>query len=303
MKKFLAILFLGFLLCSNALALTVDEAIKKFFTDRKLDPIEGIWIHKEGFTQAFVKEGRNYYRYMIEHKYDHIWPSGSKGEYPIRKTSTEKVYADQATIYNLENIDERATGGRTLIIENINFIKIMYSRGCWSQGRCWTPWESHYIRNWPDDFHSHNASIKDENESVVRWHKVAISKDKELTSYVDRKSMKKRGDIVFFTQLDSLKKGIVIEEGTTAYSAIVKLEGNCTNNAMRFLKSVYYQKNMAKGKIIYTDNSISEWERYEPGTVLGIVLDYVCTKTKTKDFEEENVLPDSSEKESEDDWF
>ena len=175
MKKFLAILFLGFLLCSNALALTVDEAIKKFFTDRKLDPIEGIWIHKEGFIQAFVKEGRDYYRYMIEHKYDHIWPSGSKGEYPIRKTSTEKVYADQTTVYNLENINERATGSRTLIIENINFIKTMYSRGCWSQGRCWTPWESHYIRNWPDDFHAHNANI--ENESVVKWYKVAISKD------------------------------------------------------------------------------------------------------------------------------
>ena len=72
---------------------------------------------------------------------------------------------------------------------------------------------------------------------------------------------------------------------------------------MRFLRSVYYQKKMAKGKIILTDNSISEWESYEPGSVLGIVLDYVCTKTKTKDFKEENDQPDSSEKETEDDWF
>ena len=128
-------------------------------------------------------------------------------------------------------------------------------------------------------------------------------RDKEITSYVDRKSMKKKGDRVFYTQLDSLQKGIVIEEGTTAYSAIEKLEGNCTNNAMRFLKSVFYQGKMAKGKIIYTDNSISDWESYEPGTVLGIVLDYVCSKAKPKDFQEENVQSDSLEEESEDNWF
>ena len=33
---------------------------------------------------------------------------------------------------------------------------------------------------------------------------------------------------------------------------------------MRFLRSVYYQKKMAKGKIILTDNSISEWVKNDP---------------------------------------
>ena len=166
--------------------------------------------------------------------------------------------------------------------------------------------EGTFIRNWPTDFNEHNAKIENENEGKYitkkKWFKVAVSKDGELTSYVDRKSMKKKGYKVFYYQLDSLEKGIEME-GVTAYSAIEKLEGNCGNNSARFLSSVYYQKKMGKGKIIYTDNSTSEWEIYEPGTVLGIVLDYVCTKTKTKDFKEENAHPDSSEKETEDDWF
>ena len=199
-----------------------------------------------------------------------------------------------AEVVEKEKKRKESTG--TLILEHENFGKDHIDKYAANP-------DGTLIRNWPTDFNVYNAKIEKENESVVKWYKVAISKDKEITSYVDRKSMKKKGDRVFFTQLNSLKKRIVIEEGETAYSSIEKLEGNCTNNEVKFLKSVFYQGKMAKGKIIYTDNSISEWERYEPGTVLWIVLDYVCTKTKTKDFEEENVQPDSSEKESEDDWF
>ena len=36
---------------------------------------------------------------------------------------------------------------------------------------------------------------------------------------------------------------------------------------------------------------------------MGLVLEYVCSKAKPKDFQEENVQSDSLEEESEDDWF
>ena len=41
---------------------------------------------------------------------------------PIRKASGGKIYTDQTTIYNLRDTTQRAIGGRTLIMENINFI-------------------------------------------------------------------------------------------------------------------------------------------------------------------------------------
>ena len=192
---------------------------------------------------------------------------------------------------------ETSTG--TLVLKNNNFAERTIDQYAANP-------EGTFIRNWPTDFNEHNAKIENESESKYitkkKWYKVAVSKDGELTSYVDHKSMKKKGYKVFYNQLDSLEKGIEME-GVTAYSAIEKLEGNCSNNSARFLRSVYYQKKMGKGKIIYTDNSISEWEIYELSSVLGIVLDYVCSNTKTKDFKEENDQPDSSEKETEDDWF
>ena len=177
MKKLLGIVVLSLFWCNVSLALTVDEAINKFFKNRQLDPIEGIWTHKEGFVQAFVKEGNSYYRYMIEHKYDHIWPSGSKGQYPIRKASGGKIYTDQTTIYNLRDTTQRAIGGRTLIMENINFITIMYDRGCWSNNKCWGEWESHYIRNWPNDLYAYNQN---NNNNKSEKPKVDLPDDSEI---------------------------------------------------------------------------------------------------------------------------
>ena len=311
MKKFLATAFfiLAMLNSSNATSYetsspywstsktgptSMDQAIEMFFKDRKLDPLEGVWTASHWGLIAIVKDGEVYKEYVISVGY-----SGLNGthEATYLKTASPKVFTFFTRISWEDGswyVFKTSTG--TLILKNNNFAETTVDQyAAIPQGTL--------IRNWPTDFNAYNAKIESESESVVEWYKVAISKDKEITSYVDRKSMKKKGDRVSFTQLDSLQKGIVTEEGVTAYSAIEKLEGNCTNNAMRFLKSVFYQGKMAKGKIIYTDNSISDWERYEPETVLGIVLDYVCTKTKTKGFEEENVQPDSSEEESEDDWF
>ena len=156
---------------------------------------------------------------------------------------------------------------------------------------------------------SQAMSTETEYITKKKWHKVAISKDGELTSYVNRKSVKRNGDRVTYIQLNSLEKGIERESGETVYSVIETTEVNCTNNEARFLKSVFYQGKMGKGKIIQRDNSITEWEYFEKSSVMGIVLNYVCTKMKVKnlkpDIAKEDILPDTSEsvKESEDDWF
>ena len=310
MKKFLVTGFfiLAMLNCSNATSYetsspywstsktgptSMDQAIEMFFKDRKLDPLEGVWTESNWGLVAIVKDGEVYKEYVIS-----VGHSGLNGthEATYLKTASPKMFTFFTRISWEDGswyVFKTSTG--TLILKHNNFAErtidqyAKYPHGT-------------LIRNWPTDFNAYNAKIENENESVVKWYKVAISKDKEITSYVDRKSMKKKGDRVFFTQLDSLKKGITVE-GVTAYSSIETLEGNCTNNVVRFLKTVFYQGKMAKGKIIYTDNSISDWERYEPGTVLGIVLDYVCSKAKPKDFQEENVQSDSLEEESEDNWF
>ena len=276
---------------------SIDQAIEMFFKDRKLDIVEGIWSSQDWGLVAIVKDGSVYKEYNITVQYEDLNGTWHRTLLP---TASPKVFTFfTQIIWPDGNWYKFSTSTGTLILEHENFGKDYIDQYAANP-------EGTLIRNWPTDFNEHNAKIENENESKYitkkKWYKVAVSKDGELTSYVDRKSIKKKGNKVIYYQLDSLEKGIDIE-GDVAYSAIEKLEGNCGNNSARFLSSVYYQKKMGKGKIIYTDNSISEWEIYEPGSVLGIVLDYVCTKTKTKDFKEENVQPDSSEKETEDDWF
>jgi len=164
--KYILCILLTFFSINISFALTVDEAIEKYFTGRALDPIEGIWIHQQGYITAFVKEGRVYEKYTIMHKYDHMYPSGEKAEYPIRKAGTEGVYADLIEMYNMRNISETAIESRTLILEDENFIKTYTDgTGCFPDGRCFDPSEGYFIRNWPDDIFAHNSKFND-NESV-----------------------------------------------------------------------------------------------------------------------------------------
>ena len=67
MKKLLGIVVLGLLLSGNAYALTQQEAIDQYLKDRKLDPIEGIWVFTEaGSTQVTYKINNEYICRVIQ---------------------------------------------------------------------------------------------------------------------------------------------------------------------------------------------------------------------------------------------
>ena len=310
MKKFLGTAFFIFAMlnCSNATSIEYEtsspywstskigptsmrQAIEMFFKDRKLDPLEGVWTASNWGLVAIVKDGEIYKGYDIS--VGHSGLNGTHGRTYL-KTASPDVFTFFTRISWKDGswyVFKTSTG--TLILKNNNFAEdnidqyAKYPHGT-------------LIRNWPTNLNAHNNKIK--SESTVKWKKISESKDGTITAYVDAQSMKKKHDRVFFTQLDSLKKAIEIEE-RSAYSAIQKLEGNCAKKEMRFLMSVYYSEDMAKGNIILTDDSVSDWDYFDSNSVLGIVLEHVCSKAKPKDFQEENVQSDSLEEESEDDWF
>ena len=60
MKKILGIVVLGLLLSVNAFALTKEEAIKKFLSNKKLEPIEGIWLSDGGRIIVNYKKNNSY---------------------------------------------------------------------------------------------------------------------------------------------------------------------------------------------------------------------------------------------------
>lgn len=65
MKKILGIVFLGLLLSGNANALTQEEAIKNYLSNKKLERIEGIWVADRGRIIVIYKKASSYFSKII----------------------------------------------------------------------------------------------------------------------------------------------------------------------------------------------------------------------------------------------
>ena len=111
MKKLLGIVVLGFLWCNVVNALTQEEAINEYLSDRELDPIEGIWITQDtpvlsklepGIIITIYKSDNNFICKIIRSK-----KKSSGSEYcKLVKGSKEVYYSENSdlTFY----LDDRA---------------------------------------------------------------------------------------------------------------------------------------------------------------------------------------------------
>ena len=168
MKKLLGIVVLGLLLSGNAYAAdrlydgpkTIEAAKAKFFKDRELDIIEGIWYQQsEGAMYAIVKKSYGLYNvWTVDHKVSKYNGTMDKTT-SLRKTSSNKVYAYKTIIYNPKDTSEEAIGTGTWVLKNANYIDEVIIKGCYSLGRCWAPILSNYMRVWPE-----NTSLQDNNK-------------------------------------------------------------------------------------------------------------------------------------------
>ena len=66
MKKLLGIVFLSLLWCGNLYAVSQDDIINQHLKNRKLDNIEGIWIHNGGKISGIYKSGNSYVSIVIK---------------------------------------------------------------------------------------------------------------------------------------------------------------------------------------------------------------------------------------------
>ena len=66
MKKLLGILVLSLLWCGNLYAVSQDDIINQHLKNRKLDNIEGIWIHDAGKINGIYKIGSSYVGIIIK---------------------------------------------------------------------------------------------------------------------------------------------------------------------------------------------------------------------------------------------
>lgn len=137
--------------------LTMDKAIKKFFKNRPLDPIEGIWTESDWGLVAITKDGDVYKKYVIGVSF-----SGLNGthETTYLRTPSSDVFTFFTRIVfgssgNPSGYKFKTSSG-TLIIKNENFIQYEIDKYAINPNGT-------FIRNWPLDLYAHNSQFKSNN--------------------------------------------------------------------------------------------------------------------------------------------
>ena len=93
--------------------------------------------------------------------------------------------------------------------------------------------------------------------------------------YVDMKTLTIKDNKRFYLRLRDYKKSDKYGEK----SNIIHVETNCTNSKSRFLKDIYFEDHMGKGKFKIL-NEISDWIFFEKGSVGNYFVNQICSFKK-----------------------
>ena len=102
-----------------------------------------------------------------------------------------------------------------------------------------------------------------------------ITKTKKGDFYVDMKSLTIKGNKRFYLRLRDYKK--IDEYGER--SNIIHFETNCLNLKSRFLKDIYFEDHMGKGKF-KVQNEVSDWIVFKKGSVGNYFINQICSFKK-----------------------
>ena len=102
-----------------------------------------------------------------------------------------------------------------------------------------------------------------------------ITKTKNGDFYVDMKSLTIKGNKRFYLRLRDYKK--IDKYGER--SNIIHFETNCTNSKSRFLKDIYFEDHMGKGKFKIL-NEVGDWIDFKKGSVGNYFINQICSLKK-----------------------
>jgi len=139
---------------------TIEQAKERFFKNKKLDIIEGIWYaEKENSYRAIVKVRDGVYnQWTITSRNSNYIGTLDLNENVIRSAS-DKVYIYHTTVYNLQNLSEEKEGNGTFLLTN-NLIEYSVNPVCWTPGRCSKIINGTQMRIWPNNIYDHNANVQ-----------------------------------------------------------------------------------------------------------------------------------------------
>ena len=107
--------------------------------------------------------------------------------------------------------------------------------------------------------------------SDFQWLKVLKTDDGNIF-YVDKKSINKKKDKVFFIKLHEYPDFNKYGEK----SSIIHHEVDCIKTRIRYLKDFYYKLPMGKGELSFFGDQESKWIEAKEDTILSSFINFVC---------------------------
>ncbi len=129
---------------------TLEEAKERFFQNRQLSKIEGIWYQQsENAYYAITKNDSSTFRkWTISHNRPE-YNGFSKYKDSIRKTASPNLFIVKTLVYSTNNPNYTAETSATLILEG-NLISYQIKNFTDKRGTKWGPFtQSNYIKVWP----------------------------------------------------------------------------------------------------------------------------------------------------------
>jgi len=111
--------------------------------------------------------------------------------------------------------------------------------------------------------------------AFAEW--VLISDDEERALYVDRDTIRRKGDLVKLWQLYDFKS-VQSVGGQRFLSMRVQNEFDCAEERTRQLARTAFSGNMLNGNVIYTDSIKGIWDPVPPDTTAQILWKVACGK-------------------------
>tara|TARA_B100000085_G_C18229233_1_gene385189 strand:- start:101 stop:490 length:390 start_codon:yes stop_codon:yes gene_type:complete len=109
------------------------------------------------------------------------------------------------------------------------------------------------------------------NSSEYEWHKIIATKEGNIF-FVDMNSIKKKGDIVFFTKLHEYSE--VNEFGEK--SSIIHHKADCKQMRLKYLKDFYFKLSMGSGNPSFIGEEDSDWIKIKEKSISSNLVKFIC---------------------------
>ena len=166
---------------------SLEAAKERFFQNRQLSNIEGIWYHEDenAYYAITKRDNTTFNKWTISHKIPkYIGTLDISGN--ILKTATPNIFIYKTTVYNINNPTEEFTASATMLLEG-NLISYQIKSFRDNTGKRWSFNEANLFKIWPTaaEIKNNKDTSTDLNEKVFfngDYYKKKISTDYKTKS-------------------------------------------------------------------------------------------------------------------------